>query len=1080
MTYSVIILMNRAVAVKSAFGQMEKRGGIMAHFDVDFHDKNSERYMLSGRIGRIADDLYRKFLIVDSVDTGDFMFRDGQYAFSQKDEGEWVPFKANKDYWGYRECYCWFKQTVKIPEKFKGEHVIYKLFPFCREWETTNPQFIIYINGELVQGGDSNHQYVTVTPCAEGGEELEIYINAYSDDWEWRGEMQLGARLQVFDDVAQSVYFDILTPLKVAKYKDEDSDARINILKELNSACNILNIDTDDREEFRRSAIAASEYLDKNLYGKFEEATAWCVGHTHIDVAWLWRLRQTREKACRSFATVLKLMEEYPEYKFMSSQAQLYDYVKRDYPELFEEIKKRVKEGRWEAEGGMWVEADTNISSGEALVRQFMFGKRFFRDEFGVDNKIMWLPDVFGYSAAIPQLIKKCGMDYFMTTKISWNEYNKFPYDTFMWRGIDGTEVLSHFPPSTQANHDEHRDWQTTYNAKLRPVYVLGGYQRYSQKDLSKDYLMTYGFGDGGGGPTAEMLEYGRRMAKGINGCPVVKQSHSYDFFVDLDKKVSGNKHLPTWCGELYLEFHRGTLTSQARNKKYNRKSECLYHDIETLCAIANKETGFSYPKEKLRENWELILLNQFHDILPGSSIAQVYEDSKKDYEKVLNAGCEMASEAESELISKMALKNDSIVVFNTTGFEREDVVICEIPLDGEFALFDKDGNEVKYQKTYDGKIIFIAKVGAKGYSAYTVKCCKPSEFDNMDASLEMAETPYFTVKFNGEGNISELVHKGSGRSVAPDGMTLGKVTAYQDRPHNNEAWDIKCFFDEVSWDFDFRKAEIIEHGAVRVVYKVDRTFRNSTFTEYYCVYNDLKRIDVDYESDWKEKFVVLKADYPVDVNAVKATFDIQFGNVERSTTTNTTWEFAQFEESMHKWVDLSDNGFGLSILNDCKYGCDVKNGHIRPTLFRCATSPNKVQDREHHSFTFSIYPHAGKVCDSDVVKEAYNVNYPLYAVPTSAHDGTLPSEYSFVKCNRNNVVIETVKVAEDSDDVVVRAYETWNTKTPATLSFAGEIAEAVECNLLEEQEEKVDFSGNTVSAVFKPFEIKTFKIRFK
>lgn len=1052
----------------------------MAHFDVDFHDKNSERYMLSGRIGRIADDLYRKFLIVDSVDTGDFMFRDGQYAFSQKDEGEWVPFKANKDYWGYRECYCWFKQTVKIPEKFKGEHVIYKLFPFCREWETINPQFIIYINGKLVQGGDSNHQYVTVTPCAEGGEELEIYINAYSDDWEWRGEMQLGARLQVFDDVAQSVYFDILTPLKVAKYKDEDSDARINILKALNSACNILNIDTDDREEFRRSAIAASEYLDKNLYGKFEEATAWCVGHTHIDVAWLWRLRQTREKACRSFATVLKLMEEYPEYKFMSSQAQLYDYVKRDYPELFEEIKKRVKEGRWEAEGGMWVEADTNISSGEALVRQFMFGKRFFRDEFGVDNKIMWLPDVFGYSAAIPQLIKKCGMDYFMTTKISWNEYNKFPYDTFMWRGIDGTEVLSHFPPSTQANHDEHRDWQTTYNAKLRPVYVLGGYQRYSQKDLSKDYLMTYGFGDGGGGPTAEMLEYGRRMSKGINGCPVVKQSHSYDFFVDLDKKVSGNKHLPTWCGELYLEFHRGTLTSQARNKKYNRKSECLYHDIETLSVIANKETGFSYPKEKLRENWELILLNQFHDILPGSSIAQVYEDSKEDYEKVLNAGCEMASEAESELISKMALKNDSIVVFNTTGFEREDAVICEIPLDGEFALFDKDGNEVKYQKTYDGKIIFIAKVGAKGYSAYTVKCCKPSAFDNMDASLEMAETPYFTVKFNGEGNISELVHKESGRSVAPDGMTLGKVTAYQDRPHNNEAWDIKCFFDEVSWDFDFQKAEIIEHGAVRVVYKVDRTFRNSTFTEYYCVYNDLKRIDVDYESDWKEKFVVLKADYPIDVNAVKATFDIQFGNVERSTTTNTTWEFAQFEESMHKWVDLSDNGFGLSILNDCKYGCDVKNGHIRPTLFRCATSPNNVQDREHHSFTFSIYPHAGKVCDSDVVKEAYNVNYPLYAVPTSSHDGTLPSEYSFVNCNRNNVVIETVKVAEDSDDVVVRAYETWNIKTPATLSFAGEIAEAVECNLLEEQEEKVDFSGNTVSAVFKPFEIKTFKIKFK
>ncbi len=1052
----------------------------MSHFEIDFHDKNSERYMISGRINQIINDLNNKFVIVDSVDTGDFMFRDGQYTFAERDEGEWTPFRANKDYWGYRECYCWFKQTVKIPEEFKGEHVIYKLTPYVREWNEVNPQFIIYINGKVVQGADSNHQYVTVTPCAQGGEELEIYINAYSDDWEWRGEIQLGAQLQVFDDVAYQIYFDIVTPLKVAKYKDEDSDARINILKALNDACNILNIDTNDREVFRKSAIAASEYLDKNLYGKFEEATAWCVGHTHIDVAWLWRLRQSRDKACRSFATVLKLMEEYPEYKFMSSQAQLYDYVKQDYPEVFEEIKKRVKEGRWEAEGSMWVEADTNVASGEALVRQFMVGKRFFRDEFGVDNKIMWLPDVFGYSAAIPQLIKKCGMEYFMTTKISWNEYNKFPYDTFMWRGIDGTEVLSHFPPSCHVTVDERQNWQSTYNAKLRPLYVLGGYKRYSQKDLSKDYLMSYGFGDGGGGPTVEMLEYGRRMAKGIQGCPVVKQAHSYDFFVDLDKKVSGNKRLPTWCGELYLEFHRGTLTSQARNKKYNRKSECLYHDVETLSAIANKETGFSYPKERLLENWKLILLNQFHDILPGSSIAPVYGDSKEDYEKVLGAGCEMASEAESTLISKMSLPNDSIVVFNTTGFKRKDAVICEIPLEGEFALFDKNGNEVKYQKTYDGKIVFIAEVGAKGYTAYTVKRGAPAVYENVNATIEKAETPYFTIKFNGEGNIADLVHKKTGRSVAPDGKTLGKVTAYQDRPHNHEAWDIKCYFEEVSWDLEFKNAEIVELGAVRAVYKVERTFRNSTFTEYYCIYNDLERIDVDYESDWKEDHVVLKADYPVDVNAVKATFDIQFGNIERSTTTNTTWEFAQFEESMHKWVDLSDNSFGLSILNDCKYGCDVKDGHIRPTLFRCATRPNKIQDREFHSFTFSIYPHEGRVNDSNVVNEAYNVNYPLYAVSAAAHEGTLPAEYSLVNCDKNNVVIETVKIAEDSDALIVRAYETWNCKTSATLAFNSEISQATECNLLEEEDEAVAYSGNAITATFKPFEIKTFKVKFK
>ncbi len=1053
----------------------------MAHFEIDFHDKNSERYMLSGRINQMLMDLQSKFFIIDSVDTGDFLYRDGQYSIDQINEGEWKPFKAGQDYWGYRECYCWFKQIIKVPESFKGQHVIYNITPFERAWrDEVNPQFIIFVNGKVVQGADSNHQYVTLLECAEGGEEFEIAINAYSDDFEWKGRIQLSAQLQAFDDVAHSIYFDIITPLKVAKYHGEDSDARVNIIKALNEACNILDIDTDDRDVFRASAIEASEYLDKKLYGKFEEATCWSVGHTHIDVAWLWRIRQSRDKACRSFSTVLKLMEEYPEYKFMSSQAQLYDYVKQDYPEVYERIKERVKEGRWEAEGSMWVEADTNVASGEALVRQFLVGKRFFRDEFGIDNKIMWLPDVFGYSAAIPQLIKKSGMEYFMTTKISWNEYNKFPYDTFKWRGIDGTEVLSHFPPSCHATDNERRDWKTTYNSKLRPLYVIGGYKRYSQKDLGKDYLMSYGFGDGGGGPTTEMLEYGKRMAKGIQGCPVVKQSSSLDFFKNLEKQVEGNKRLPTWCGELYLEFHRGTLTSQARNKKYNRKSECLYHDVETLRAIANKETGFSYPKEKLLENWKLILLNQFHDILPGSSISVVYEDSKADYEKVLAAGCEMASEAESELVSKMNLEKDSIVVFNTTGFCRKDAVICEIPVDGDFAIFDRNGCEVNYQKTYDGKIVFIANVPAKGYTTYELRRNAPTVAGQVKADMNGAETPFFTIEFNNEGNISKLVHKKSGRSVACEGETVGKVTAYQDRPHNHEAWDIKCYFDEVSWDLDFKNAEIIEIGSVRAVYKVERTFRKSTFTEYYCVYNDLERIDVDYEADWKEDHVVLKSDYPVDVNAVKATFDIQFGNIERSTTTNTSWEFAQFEESMHKWVDLSDNSFGLSVLNDCKYGCDVKNGHIRPTLFRCATRPNKIQDREQHSFTFSIYPHEGKVNDSDVVRESFNVNYPLYAIPAAAHTGTLPNEYSFVSCDSDNVVVETVKVAEDSDAIIVRAYETWNSKTPVVLTFTSDILEATECNLMEEEDVAVEYSGNTLSSTFKPFEIKTFKIKFK
>ncbi len=1052
----------------------------MAHFDVDFLDKNSERYMLSRRIRKITDVIKSEFFIAKSVDTGDFYFRDGQYSFEDREKGEWSLFKANEDYWGYKECYAWFKQTVTIPEDFKGEKVIYLFKPFYDDsyWNDTNPQIIVWINGKMVQGVDSNHRYITVTECAKGGEELEIFINAYTDDFKYYGKIQMGASLQVLDDDAVRIYYDIATPLEVTNYYDGDSDVRVNLIKALNTAATMVDIDSGDRAAFKESAKKASAYLNETVYGKENEATAWSIGHTHIDVAWLWRLRQTREKAARSFSTVLKYMDEYPEYKFMSSQAQLYDYVKQDYPELFERIKEKVKEGRWEIEGSMWVEADTNVASGESLVRQFLVGKKFFKEEFGVDNKIMWLPDVFGYSAAIPQLIKKCGMEYFMTTKISWNEFNKFPYDTFMWRGIDGTEVLSHFSPCEDGNRNERREYQTTYNAMLKPGYIIGGYQRYSQKDLGKDYLCTFGYGDGGGGPTIDMLEKGKRMTKGIEGCPNVKIAPSIDFFNHLNNQVKGNKYLPTWSGELYLELHRGTLTSEARNKKYNRKTECLFHDVETLSAIAGKETGLSYPKERILENWKLILLNQFHDILPGSSIQQVYEDSRVQYESVLKDGNELLTNAEQALISQINLQEESIVIFNTTGFNRKDFVICDVPSDSEFALFDVNGNEIAYQKTYDGKIVFVAEVKAKGYTSVAVKAGKPSQKEALSANEKTADTDYLNVTFNENGNITDLIHKETGRNVS-EGEPLGKIIAYQDRPFNHDAWDIKVYYEEKSWDLDFKNIELIEKGAVRVVYKVERTFRSSTITEYYNIYKELPRIDVEYKIDWNEHHVVLKGDYPVKVNATKATYDIQFGNIERSTTRNTTWDFAQIEVSMHKWADLSDNGFGFSLINDCKYGCDIKDGHIQPTLLRCQTHPNKVQDKGRHEFTLSLYAHKGRASDSSVVNEGFNINYPLKAVKTCKNRGKLTNEYSFVSADKNNIVIETIKEAEDKNGIIVRAYETWNTRTKATLNFASEIKNAVECNLIEDGSEAVVFSKNTISVEFKPFEIKTFRVNF-
>ncbi len=401
----------------------------------------------------------------------------------------------------------------------------------------------------------------------------------------------------------------------------------------LNDAINLLDMRKVPSDAFYASVEEARALLAKTVYGEmagYQEIIASCIGHTHIDVAWWWTVSQTREKVARSFATVLKLMEEYPEYKFMSSQPVLYSFLKERYPELYAQIKERVKEGRWEPEGGMWLEADCNLSSGESLVRQFLYGKRFFKEEFGKDNRVLWLPDVFGYSGALPQIMKKSGIDYFMTTKLSWNQFNMIPNDTMLWEGIDGSRVLTHFISTLGIGQSVERFF-TTYSGMLHPDAIMGGWERYQNKEMNNDILIAYGYGDGGGGPTREMLETGRRMEKGVKGIPTVRQCGSRKYFEELEERVKDNRRLPVWTGEFYFEYHRGTYTSMARNKRSNRKSELLLSDLELLSVLAAKK-GVAYPAEQLEKMWKTVLLNQFHDILPGSSIAEVYEVTKKEY----------------------------------------------------------------------------------------------------------------------------------------------------------------------------------------------------------------------------------------------------------------------------------------------------------------------------------------------------------------------------------------------------------------------------------------------------------------
>lgn len=1056
----------------------------MRHFDVDFRDKNGERYQLSKRIAELTEALMANYFVYDTEVLEGVWFRDGKFTYEQREEGTWLPFDTEHDTWGYADCYAWMKHSFTVPTRFAGRPVYYQILPQeGKKWAWGSPQALLYANGEALQGFDSNHTRTRLLDCAQGGEHYEMLLNLYAGGRDYEGKIGTRLRLLSVDDEVEKLYWHLRTPLEVANLKEPDELARIHLLQTLNEAVSLVSFHLPYGEDFLESVREATAYLEKELYGKREmEATVSAVGHTHIDVAWLWRLRQTRDKTSRSFATVLKLMEEYPDYRFMSSQAQLYEFIRQEHPAIFARIRESVRQGRWEPEGGMWVEADTNLSSGESLVRQFLVGKRFFRNAFGADCKILWLPDVFGYSATLPQIMKQCGINYFMTTKISWNEYDKLPYDTFLWRGIDGSEVLTHFI-STMDTVKEEKDWITTYNGDLNPSQVIGCWQRYQQKDLNRDVLFAFGHGDGGGGPTHGMLERGRRMHMGIEGCPKVEFQFARDYFDRLQKDIAGRKRLPRWVGELYFEHHRGTLTAQASAKRWNRRSEFLYHDLETLESLVNLDHLSSYPSAALLEGWKVILLNQFHDILPGSSIREVYEDSQKQYEDLHRTGGRMLEKALQQASRRVGLARDSLLLFNTLGFSRREVAEMQRPQHTGFLLRDpQSGAVLPWQKTFDGKIIFTSpEVPAKGYCAISVEAGEQRQTTPLTATLREMHTPFFDLTFDEAMQIASLIDRRTGRSVAPQGEPLNRLIVYEDRPFEHRAWNVQAYYTEKSWVLsDVSHAEVLECGPVRAVVLVERKFLHSVIRQYITAYAELDRIDIRNEIDWDDSYLLLKADFPVDVNAVKATFDIQFGNIERVTHENTLWDFAQFESCAHKWADLSDNSFGLAVLNDCKYGYSAKDGHIALTLLRSANDPQPKQDCTHHTFTYSLYPHAGPAAISRVVQEGYSLNCPLYTMFSNAQKGAWPERFSLACVDADNIILETVKRAEDSDALILRLYETWNRATDCSIRFGRLMEMAAQCDMMEENEALLQVEGNRLRLHFRPFEIKTLKVRLE
>ncbi len=941
-----------------------------------------------------------------------------------------------------------------------------------------HPEALTYIDGRPWMGVDQFHYDLRLPPWAQAGEHSLALYGWYGrrDDYARMGSPTIGR----FDPPTRELYIAGSVTLETALLLDQDDPTRHRLLNALDRAINKLNLQQPIGDEFYTSACVALATLEEGLAeaGAPMDVDIVATGHAHIDVAWLWPLRQTRLKTARSFSNVLGLMREFPEFHFTQSQPQLYAFLQEDYPEIFEQLKAQVAAGRWEPTGGMWIEADCNISGGESLVRQVLLGRRYYQENFGTPGTpILWLPDTFGFPWCLPQLIKGVGLEYFMTSKMSWSQYNWIPYDSFWWQGLDGTRVLTHFltGPSTWKPSPNH--YITTYNAELNPWTVHGAWATYQQKEGPKQLLVAYGHGDGGGGPTREMIEMGRHE-RAHPGLPRVRQGSAHEFFQGLAAQADG---LPVWNGELYLEYHRGTYTGQARVKRANRKNEIALHTAEFLAAWASvfgtltqplpEGEGpevYAYPYADLGRAWQLLCLNQFHDILPGSSIGAVYEESLAQHAEIARIASGIAAEARARL-SALAPAG-ALLAANPTSFWRHEPLFVPETLGV--------APPVGSQPTVGGFLAPNPGLPPYGIAALTGEGAPADTAQaGVGAGGAWLENGRLRVELNAGGDVTRVYDKEARREVLAPGQLGNVFQAFEDRPLANDAWDIDIFYTDKMWFAEPATAiELVEAGPLRATLEIRRHILHSACIQRVSLTAGGARLDFDTHIDWRERQTLLKVAFPVDILAPQATYDIQFGNIARPTHSNTSWDWARFEVAAHKWADLSEGDYGVSLLNDCKYGYDIHGNVMRLTLLKSAVSPDPEADQGEHVFRYSLLPHRGDWRDQTIA-EGYALNVePVVWVGGSA-EGAASVVVSLVSVDRPGVVIETVKAAEDGRGLIVRLYESHRGRGEVTLATALPLAAAERCNLLEEVEAPLPVEGNRVRFPIKPYEIVTLRL---
>lgn len=1022
--------------------------------------------------------------------------------------------------WGAIRQEFALRTRFTVPQDWSGHEVALYL-PIGIANDFSHPETLAYIDGEPISSVDRHHQEVRVPPCYFDGQPHVVTLRG------WCGGVRVDPAFKLIMRACELVQVDLaareLFALArvahgIAVELDENDPARYQLLTSLDLA--FLQLDTLEPigDGFYASVPNALTALRDGIAksGTPLPVQITAAGHAHIDVAWLWTLGQTRRKSARTFFNVLRLSEQFPDFTFSQSQPQLYDYIRQDFPELFEEIRAAVKRGAWEPLGGMWVEADCNLSGGESLARQFLLGRAFFRKYFGegAESPVLWLPDVFGYAWNLPQLIKEAGLEYFFTIKIGWNQYNRLPYDSFYWQGLDGTRVLTHF--STTPEHAGN--FRATYNGKATPDQILTTWSNATQKESQRPgvyppLLISYGHGDGGGGPTREMLE-NITLMKHFPATPQVQFGKVGDFFRKLEREMG--EELPTWNGELYLELHRGTYTTQAQNKRANRKSEFALHDAEFLATLAaSLDETYPYPTEELHQAWELVCLNQFHDIIPGSSIHQVYVESQQQYNHLLQLVRAIRDDA---LCVIRDLLGGEVLAINPTSFAR-----CETALwvGGQpgVGLSRADGVPLVTQVVENGVLVGVGELPA--YSVLPLSICEaPAALTasrEIKVDVNLLENEFVRVELNDSGDIMRIFDKTNRREVLPAGALANQLQAFEDRPRKWDAWDVEIYYDDRQWLAEpAESVRVVECGPLRSTIEIRRRVLHSSVVQRISLGATSARLDFDTLVDWQERHVFLKAAFPVDVLAHQATYEIQWGNVQRPTHRNTSWDWARFETCAQKWVDLSEGGYGVALLNDSKYGHDIHDNVIRLSLLRASTNPDPEADQGEQRFCYSLLPHAGS-WDEQVIAQAYFLNDPLIVVgpelglpageiAAGAHledaaflnelqalgaptvgplvlagaEKLETKELSYLAVDAPQVIIETIKIAEDGLGVIVRLYESQRKRGLVNLKCAQPLAAAWRTNLLEENHQSLDVHGDTVSFQIRPYQIVTLRLLLK